>query len=133
MNKFVLLALVLASPAALAVSLQDVLTDEYGVWSIPADGKIKRWIVIHNLDDARQSQLFHIEILGLKKGQEPWQVMRLQNHMAITADALIKNLIAPKPKGKVYPEAFDNAYDKWLISSPQNICQTSILDCLQKP
>lgn len=133
MNKFALLAFALASPLACAVSLQDVLTDNYGVWSLPPEGKLKRWIVIHNLEDARHSQIFHIEVLGLKKGDQPWQVLHLQNHMAVTAEALAKDLTAPKAKGRVYPESFDNAFDKWLVSSPQPVCQTSILDCLQKP
>ena len=104
------------------------------IWSIQATQNIKRWIVIHNLEDAAVSGIYHIEVLGRKNGDAVWQIKRLVDHMAITEKALNASIKKPLKRGAVYPETFNNTYTAWQQENGGTgrvICDTSILDCMQ--
>ena len=113
---------------------QDITTHEPGIWSIAPTATMKRWIIIHNMEQARESGVFHIEVVGRNTGDAAWQVKHLVPHMAITAEALKKSVIEPLKKGGVYPETYDDAYAKWLKENNNrggSICVTSVLECMQ--
>lgn len=130
MNK-VLLALAILFPQVVwAVTIDEVFADPYGAWELPYDKETKRWVVIHNLDSAKEGSIFHIEVLGRKKGDEPWQVQRLKSHMAITHEAFIKGLVQPT-KGKIHPDPYIGEYRAWLKSAEKVVCNTSILQCIK--
>ena len=113
---------------------QDIATHEPGIWSIAPTTTMKRWIIIHNLKLAKESGIFHIEVVGRNNGDAAWQVKHLVPHMAITAEALKKSVIEPLNKGAVYPETFDDAYSNWLKENNGaggSVCVTSVLECMQ--
>ena len=124
-------SLSLISPASFAVTLEQVLADQYGAWLLPSDENEKRWLVIHNLATFEQDKVFHIQVLAKAKEAKPWQVKRLAPHMAVSSDALIKDIIKAT-KGKVHPDVYVGAYQKWLASEEKNVCRTSLLQCLDK-
>jgi uncharacterized protein DUF5086 len=128
MNKVITILLALYCSTSFAVTINEVFEYEYGAWLLPEEGNIKRWIVIHNLESAKEDGLFHIEVLGRAKEDEPWQVKRIKRHMAVTPEALVINLVEPT-KGKVHPDQYIGEYRAWLKSEEKFICQTSILEC----
>lgn len=113
----------------------DIAIAEYrnAIWSIQATQNMKRWIVIHNIEGAALSGIYHIEVLGRKNGDAVWQIKHLVDHMAITDKALKASIKKPLKRGAVYPEAFNNAYTSWQQENGGNggaICDTSVLDCI---
>lgn len=124
--------LLLASLAPVAVAA-DVASHKAGIWSLaPAQG-MKRWVVIHNVDGGHASGVYHIEVIGRKKGEAAWQIHHLVRHMAITEQALQASVKAPMNSGGVYPETFDNAYAQWQKENGGkggSICSTSVDDCM---
>lgn len=113
-----------------AVTIGEIFSDTYGAWELPYEKETKRWVVIHNLDSAKEDGIFHIEVLNRKKSDEPWQVQRLKYHMAITHEAFIKDLVQPT-KGKVHPDPYIGEYRNWLKSADKLVCKTSILQCIK--
>ena len=113
----------------------DIFGHPSGIWQVQGTATQKRWLIIHNLKEARTSGLFHIEIIGRDKGQPVWAVVHVCNHMAITLEALKRSIIRPLKSGAVYPESFDSAYARWMKEADQGqpeICTTTIADCLGK-
>lgn len=108
----------------------DIYSHDAGIWEIAGVEKQQRWIVIHNLPEARQSGIFHIEVIGRTQGRPAWDIVRICPHLAITAKALQASVLKPLPSGQVYPEAFDDALAQWQTDSEKKICGTSVAECL---
>lgn len=128
-NAIVLLLLLLP----VTVTAGDITSHKTGIWSITPTATMKRWIIIHNLQEAKISDVFHIEVIGRGNGDAVWQVQHLVSHMAITGDALRKSIIKPLNRGGVYPETYENAYSEWLKEnngSGGSICKTSVMKCM---
>jgi len=111
----------------------DIFAAPKGIWAIPAPEGCTRWIVIHNLDEARQSGIFHIEVLEREDGKPDWEFRRLCSHMALTQEALEHSVLRPLEKGAVYPESFDDAYAAWKREAADGeapVCSSSVAECL---
>jgi hypothetical protein len=89
-------------------------------------------VVIHNLDEASSSGIYHIEVIAREKGKPKWQIKRQAPHLAITEDALRRSIINPLKSGSVYPEPYEDAFKEWQKSSNAFICDTSVIECLSK-
>jgi len=113
----------------------DLLTHRPGLWSLPPRGDMVRWVEIHDLDQARKSGLFHIEVLGRRRGDPAWKIEHLLPHMAITTMALRRSIVEPLTAGSVYPETFDDAYRRWQKTGASAggapICETTLDECLR--
>jgi len=121
----------LVSANVLAISLDELKGSDYGVWSISPDGDVSRWVVIHNLEDAAKSNVFHIEVLGRKIGDKPWHIIRIKKHLAISSEALLVDLEAKEDKGNVHPDQYIGEYRLWLKSEDKPVCKTSLLECIE--
>lgn len=121
-----------ASVHARAVDEAALFAHEAGLWQIAAKGAQKRWIEIHNLDEAKQSGVFHIEVLGRTPGKARSAVEHVRGHMAITRAALLRSVLKPLKTGSVYPESFDSAHARWLAlpEAERTICDRTIVACL---
>ena len=129
--KTLLTALLIFLPSI--ASANNILSHKLGIWSLPSAESMKRWVIIHNLEESRESGIFHIEVIGRENGDARWQIKRLVAHMAITDHALKNSVVNPLKKGGVYPETFDNAYSKWKDQNKGkggNICKTTVLKCM---
>jgi hypothetical protein len=118
---------------AYAVDEAAIFNHKPGIWAIEGKGKLARWIVIHNLAEAKDTGVFHIEVIGHVNGRPSWDIKRICNHMAITKDALKRSMKKPLNQGAVYPEAFDDAYAGWKKDAEAGrkaICDRSVLECL---
>lgn len=117
-------------------SAGDLASHKSGIWSIDATPAQDRWVVIHHLEASGRTGVYHIEVIGRPHGAEPWRIVRLAPHMAITAAALEKSVRSPLNKGAVYPEAFDGAYAKWQVMNGGKggeVCRTSVSQCMPLP
>jgi len=129
-----LLALGLLSQSAHALEDAAIFRHKAAIWKIAGTSQLKRWIVIHNLEQAASTGVFQIEVIGRQNGKPAWQIEHLCNHMAITLAALKKSALAPLKSGAVYPEAFDSAYLRWQ-NAPQaqkRLCESSVLECMSQ-
>ena len=116
-----------------AVTAADVTSHDPGIWSITPTDTMNRWVIIHNLPEAIESGIFHIEVIGCYKDDATWQVQRLVKHMAITREALEKSVITPLNSGAVYPEVYEDAYSAWRAQNQGEggtICKASVLVCM---
>lgn len=131
--RFLLIA-VLASfvpTVAFAAWTESISVD---IWAMRPTAKETRWLVIHNRDSAIAEGLFHVEVLALAKGAEPWRVRHLARHLALTEEALRASIVKPLRRGAVYPESFDDAYAQWREQSNAGsapICRSSVFECLK--
>ena len=128
---------------ALVIALLVVAGRVFADWSAPIDAEVwklqaaegtVRWLVIHNLQQAKQDGLYHVEVLERNVGAEPWNVRHLANHMALSDAALRASIVEPLKSGSVYPEAFNDAFAKWRAqraSGDAPICTTNVSACLQ--
>ncbi len=131
MMKRITIIVLLSLPATVAAT--DIASHEAGIWSIAPTDTMKRWIVIHNLQEAKVSGVFHLEVIGRNNGDAVWQIKHLVPHMAITEEALKKSVVAPLNRGGVYPETYENAYSMWLKENNGtggSICNTSVVECM---
>jgi hypothetical protein len=105
---------------------------ELGLWQIAPQGTLSRWIEIHNLEEAKRSGVFHIEVLGQRKAKTRQPLQHLKSHMAITLNALKRSVVRPLRSGSVYPESFDGAYARWraLPEPERQVCDRTITECL---
>ena len=131
----VILALLICSFPFNARAVEDsaLFSHKPGIWAIQGKGTLDRWIVIHNLAEAKDTGIFHIEVIGHVKGRPSWDIKRICNHMAISLDALKRSVMKPLNKGAVYPEAFDDAYANWkkdAEAGQKAVCDRSVLECL---
>ncbi len=127
----IIVILLLYLPATLVA--KGIADHAAGIWSIAPTQTMNRWIIVHNLEEAKNSEIFHIEVIGRNIGDEVWQIKHLVPHMAITEEALTKSVVAPLQKGGVYPETYENAYANWLRENGGkggSICTTSVLECM---
>jgi hypothetical protein len=111
----------------------DLRSHPTGIWSIAGTAQQNRWVIIHNLSQAKQTGIYHIEVIGRGKKDPVWQIQHIANHIALTEAALSQSVIAPLKKGAVYPESFDSAYQKWQTENNGAggaVCQTEVLRCL---
>jgi hypothetical protein len=120
----------IAGTCCLGASPADIFAHKTGIWALPDDEGHHRWVVIHNLEEARTSGTFHIEVIARKQGDPKWAISRLCPHMAITAEALARSVTRPLDSGAVYPEAFNDAYRAWKATRHKAICTESVLACL---
>jgi len=132
MRPFIFALFCCAAPAwGAAVSLQ---THPAGIWSIAATPKENRWLIIHNLAQAKQSGIYHIEVIARGKGDPVWKIKHVANHLAISETALQRSILAPLNKGAVYPESFESGYHRWQQQNNGaggEICQTDVVRCLK--
>ena len=115
----------------------DLFDHRPGLWSLPADGETLRWVEIHNLDEAKRSGVFHIQVLSRRRADPAWQVHSVAAHMAVTVAALKRSVVSRLSTGSVYPERFDDAYRAWLHAQERGgaapICDTTVDRCLRAP
>jgi hypothetical protein len=120
---------------AYAVDETAIFSHKPGIWAIEGKGTLARWVVIHNLNEAKSTGVFHLEVIGHEKGRPSWDIRRICSHMAVTKDALKRSVTKPLNKGAVYPEAFDDAYAKWKKDAEAGqkvLCDRSVLECLKE-
>jgi len=131
-NQLVALAVLVFSAAA---QKPDLLTHRPGLWSLPPQGDMIRWVEIHNLGGAKQTGLFHVEVLGRRRGDPAWKVEHLVPHLAITTAALRRSIVEPLAGLSVYPETFEDAYRLWQkaggAAGKRPICESTVDDCLR--
>ncbi|NTV93859.1 MAG: DUF5086 family protein [Thiobacillus sp.] len=129
-----LLALAVTLAGSAVAADNRIASHDRGIWSIPGKAGAKRWIVIHNLAEARASGIYHIEVLQRTKGAPAWQVERLARHMAITEMALERSVVEPLAGGAVYPEPFDDAFRRWQAENDGRggkVCAATVSACLE--
>ena len=127
----VLVNLVIAV-AVIASELPNLQQHAVGIWSVSSNRNEQRWVIIHNLEEAKSSGIYHIEVIKKAKSAPPWAIKHVIAHMAITTDALQRSVLKPLNKGLVYPESFDSGLAKWRAANNGNggaICNTSISAC----
>ena len=127
------IAVLICMAAAHAGSADRLQRHEKGIWSIAGTATHDRWIVIHDLAEAARSGIYHIEVLARRKKDPRWKIERIRPHLAITAQALDRSIVAPLASGAVYPESFDDAFHRWQeerIRGSGIVCETSVLECL---
>lgn len=133
--KFLWLLIVLFCPAVYADDkpiTDTMITDT--IWSIKNTAKQNRWVIIHNLNEANNTGIYHIEVIGRNKKDPVWKIEHLAKHIAMTKPALLASIIKPLSKGEVYPESFDNAFSNWQKENDGKggaVCNTSVLDCMK--
>lgn len=130
MRKFIALFLTFYIGGVLA---NDLHSHTKGIWAISNKGAMQRWIIIHNLEEARTHGLYHIEVIGHQNTDPVWKIKRLAPHMAITEKALKASIREPLTKGDVYPEAYFSAYQQWQQENNAQggvICETSVERCM---
>lgn len=130
----VMAIMLLISPGVFAAEV-DIQTHQSGIWSIADAKKARRWVVIHNLAEAKTTGVYHIELIQRPFKAPSWQIERIAKHMAVTEDALKRSIVKPLDKGLVYPEAFDDALARWKQENGGKggaVCTTSVLECLPK-
>ena len=114
----------------------DLFANPSGLWSLQAVADTERWVEIHNLDEAKASGLFHIEVLGRRRRDPVWRIQHLAPHLAITRAALERSVGKPLKTGAVYPESFDSAYQVWLADERAGkhplVCDSSVDECLKR-
>lgn len=126
--------IVLGALQAHAVDDAALFAHKPGIWAIQGKGTLSRWVVVHNLAEARDTGVFHIEVIGRVKGRPSWDIKRICSHMAISKDALKRSVTRPLNRGAVYPEAFDDDYAAWKKEADAGrkvICERSVLECLR--
>ena len=133
MKIFIALLTLMFSPT---VFCADVNLDNHsaGIWSIAGTPKQNRWLIIHNLNEAKNTGVYHIEVIGRGKKAPVWQIEHIANHVAITKTALSVSVVKPLKKGGVYPESFESAFAVWKKENSGKggtICTTSVLECLK--
>ena len=115
----------------------DLFDHRPGLWSLPPEGETLRWVEIHNVEEARQSGVFHIQVLSRRRADPAWKVQSVAAHMAITVAALQRSVVSRLSTGSVYPERFDDAYRAWLrahqAGAAAPICDTTVDRCLRAP
>jgi hypothetical protein len=113
----------------------DFFMHENGIWEIQGTADKNMWIIIHNLEEAKNSGIFHIEVIARKLDDPVWKIEHAVKHMAITKSALSSSVLKPLEKGAVYPETFDIAFEEWRNQNSGKgglICTTSISECMKK-
>jgi len=113
----------------------DIFGEEKGIWEISAPAGCARWIIIHNLSEARQSGIFHIEVLEKQTGRPDSDFRRVCSHMAVTREVLERSVIRARETGAVYPESFNDAYAAWkrnVTHGESDVCSSSITGCLDQ-
>ena len=112
----------------------DLFQHEIGIWSIQGTAEKNMWVIIHNLKEAKDTGVFHIEVIARKVDDPAWKIEHVVKHMAITKIALSASVLKPLHKGAVYPETFDNAFEEWRNQNSGRggyVCTTSIIDCMK--
>jgi len=114
----------------------DLFAHRAGLWSLQPAADADRWVEVHNLDEAKMSGIFHIEVLSRRRGAPAWQITHLAPHMAITRAALERSVVKPLKTGAVYPESFDSAFQVWLADERAgkhpSVCESSVDRCLKR-
>ena len=113
----------------------DLLQHEKGIWSIAGTAEKNMWVVIHNFKEAKQTGIYHIEILARGSNEPDWKVEHVVKHMAITRSALAAGVVKPLNKGAVYPETFDDAYKEWQKQNSGKggiVCTSSLGQCMKE-
>jgi hypothetical protein len=111
----------------------DLFQHRPGIWSIAGTAGKEMQVIIHNLDEARETGIFHIEIIARGVHEPAWKIERVVKHMAITQAALAVSVVKPLQKGAVYPEIFDDAYKEWQKQNSGKggfLCTTTLAECM---
>ncbi|KJV06255.1 DUF5086 family protein [Methylocucumis oryzae] len=106
-----------------------------GIWALPDTAKLKRWVIIHNLADAKTSGIYHIEVIGRGIKDPAWKIQHLANHLAINEQALSASVTKPLTTGDVYPESFNTGFSSWQQENNGQggaVCTTTVLECIRK-
>lgn len=131
---FIITVLVLLFAQTALSAGVDLLHHKKGIWSIACTAEKNRWVVIHNLKEAKETGIYHIEVLARGSSEPTWKVEHVVKHMAITQSALAANVLKPLDRGAVYPETFDTAFHDWQQQNSGKggrICNTSLDECME--
>lgn len=131
MNRFLFLCFALLALLPFPASAEYFGEIKKKIWSLEAPNGYTRWLILRTQVKDAHGDLYHVEILQLKDGAEPWKFERLATHMALTEKALRWSIGSGISKGDVYPESFNDAYAAWKETSNPPICTTNVEDCLK--
>lgn len=123
------LALFLAIPSSAHAEFFGKLDRK--IWSLEAPNGFTRWLILRKHVIDRHGDLYHVEILQLRNGEQPWEFKRLAAHMALTENSLRWSIGRSLKEGDVDPADFDNAYAIWKEGRNPPICKTRVDDCLK--
>ncbi|CAK0758379.1 DUF5086 domain-containing protein [Gammaproteobacteria bacterium] len=132
--KVVLLLTTILLPLDVSCSEIDLSAHSIGIWSIAGTAHQLRWVIIHNLTAAKDTGIYHLEVIAKDRSAPAWKIERLVKHMAITKTALTASVVKPLTKGAVYPESFDYAFITWKeqnAGAGGTICETTVTDCIK--
>ena len=125
-----LLALVLALQLPVAAAQTGPVIDG-DLWSIAGPPGERRWLVIHDRADGARAGVYHVEVIARKAGRPSWDVVRVRDHLALTAEALHRSVVKKLAQGRVYPERFDDAVARWRAAGGTEVCTSSVVTCLE--
>lgn len=111
----------------------DLFLHEKGLWSIQGTTEENRWVIIHNMKEAKETGIFHIEVIAREVDVPAWKIKHIVKHMAITKAALSISVLKPLDKGAVYPETFNAAFEEWRKQNSGKggfVCTSSLAECL---
>jgi hypothetical protein len=134
LNRVIAVFLLLCSQIAMGAEV-DLFQHEPGIWSIAGSVNKEMWVVIHNLEEARETGIFHIEVIARGVHAPAWKIEHVVKHMAITESALAESVVKPLWKGAVYPETFDDAYKEWQKQNSVKggfLCNTTLTECMEQ-
>ncbi len=133
MKKILFILIYLSSNLSVAeVALSD---HALGIWALPDTAKLKRWVIIHNLAEAKTSGVYHIEVIARGVKDPVWKIQHLADHLAINATALSASVVKPLTTGDVYPESFNSGFARWQQENNGQggaICTTTVLECIHR-
>ncbi|SMC28208.1 protein of unknown function [Andreprevotia lacus DSM 23236] len=128
-----LLALLLVTAPVARAEPASLQSHPLGIWALPPQGKLLRWVLIYDLPASAKSGIYHIEVVARQRDKPVWTVYHLAHHIAITEAALQRSVVKPLQRGGVYPENFEHAYAAWQAENGGKggeVCQTDVLQCL---
>jgi hypothetical protein len=124
-------AALLISSAALAAWTNPINTP---VWRLPSPPGTFRWLEIHNLDDARSTGIYHVQVLERSANSPPGEFRSLADHIAITATGIRASIQGVANEKAVYPGTFDTAYRSWKKLEARGeapVCNLEVAKCLR--
>jgi hypothetical protein len=104
------------------------------VWRLSSPPGTFRWLEIHNLDDARSTGIYHVQVLERSANSPPWEFRSLADHMAITAMGIRASIQGVASEKAVYPETFNTAYRAWKKLEARGeapVCNLEVAKCLR--
>jgi hypothetical protein len=130
-RQVIALGAILISCAAFAAWTSAINTP---YWRLASPPGITRWLEIHNLQDARSSGIYHVQVLERSANSPQWEIRSLADHIAVTTAGLRASILGVASEKPVYPERFDAAYQEWKELEAHGeapVCHSEVAKCLQ--